>query len=108
MAQNLISKVDGVTLKYTPSEFTYGLQDVSDTQSGRTLDAVMHKNRIAQKRKLNMAIQMRRGNESDFDASKMQPGEFAVSTDQKKVRIAFASGDVKELATTDSIPEISE
>lgn len=55
MATNLISKVDGVTLKYTPSEFTYGLQDVSDTQAGRTLDALMHKNRIAQKRKLNLS-----------------------------------------------------
>lgn len=46
-------KVDGVTIK-TPSDFTWGLQDVSDSASGRTEDALMHKNRIAQKRKLSL------------------------------------------------------
>ncbi|MEY8509698.1 DUF6711 family protein [Lachnospiraceae bacterium 42-17] len=44
--------VDGVEIK-TPSTFTWGIQDVSDAAAGRTLDAVMHKNRIARKRKLS-------------------------------------------------------
>lgn len=45
--------VDGVQIK-TPSAFTWGLQDVSDKAAGRTLDAIMHKNRIARKRKLSL------------------------------------------------------
>lgn len=45
--------VDGVKIK-TPSDFTWGLQDVSDSASGRTQDALMHKNRVAQKRKLSL------------------------------------------------------
>lgn len=44
--------VDGVAIK-TPSGFTWGLQDVSDSAAGRTQDAIMHKNRIARKRKLS-------------------------------------------------------
>lgn len=47
-------KVNGITIK-TPSEMTWGLQDVSDSAAGRTDDAIMHKNRIAQKRKLSLA-----------------------------------------------------
>lgn len=46
--------VNGVEVK-TPSSFSWGLQDVSDSASGRTQDAVMHKNRIAQKRKLSLS-----------------------------------------------------
>lgn len=46
--------VDGVAVK-TPSAFSWGLQDVSDSASGRTLDALMHKNRIAQKRKISLS-----------------------------------------------------
>ena len=46
--------VDGVAVK-TPSAFSWGLQDVSDPASGRTLDALMHKNRIAQKRKISLS-----------------------------------------------------
>lgn len=47
-------KVDGVAIK-TPSEFTWGLQDVSADSAGRTQDALMHKDRIAQKITLNLA-----------------------------------------------------
>lgn len=46
--------VDGVAIK-TPSSFSWGLQDVSDSASGRTQDALMHKNRIAQKRKVSLS-----------------------------------------------------
>ena len=47
-------KVDGEWIK-TPSTFNWGLQDVSGSDAGRTQDAVMHKNRIAQKRKIDLA-----------------------------------------------------
>lgn len=46
--------VDGVEIK-TPSSFSWGLQDVSDSASGRTQDALMHKNRISQKRKISLS-----------------------------------------------------
>lgn len=44
----------GSGLSITPSSFQWDLQDVSDSQSGRTQDGLMHKNRITQKRKLEM------------------------------------------------------
>lgn len=37
-----------------PSKMEWGLQDVSDSEAGRTQDGLMHKNRIAQKRKLTL------------------------------------------------------
>lgn len=46
--------VNGMAVK-TPSSFNWELQDVSGPSSGRTQDAVMHKNRIAQKRKLSFS-----------------------------------------------------
>ena len=49
-------KVDGKLLK-SPSGWTWGLQDVSASDSGRTTDALMHKNRIGQKRKLTLEWQ---------------------------------------------------
>ena len=48
--------VNGVTLR-SPSEMTWGLQDVSDKAAGRTEDALMWKNRVAQKRKLSCGWQ---------------------------------------------------
>ena len=52
MAEVMI-KVDGVSLP-CPSSYEWGLQDVSAGESGRTDDALMHKNRVAQKRKLQL------------------------------------------------------
>ena len=46
--------VDGVELP-TPSTFEWGMIDVSASDSGRTQDAKMHKNRIAQKRQLKLS-----------------------------------------------------
>ena len=46
--------VDGVALP-TPSTFEWGMIDVSASDSGRTQDAKMHKNRIAQKRQLKLS-----------------------------------------------------
>lgn len=53
-----------------------------------------------------MAIQHRRGADKDFDASKMLPGELAVTTDgSRKVYAAFAPGDVKELASKEEVEQ---
>ncbi|MFR5739597.1 MAG: DUF6711 family protein [Coprococcus sp.] len=46
--------VDGVAVK-TPSSFSWGLQDISDSAAGRTQDTVMHKNRVGQKRKISLS-----------------------------------------------------
>jgi hypothetical protein len=45
--------VEGVELP-TPSSFSWGLNDVSDEDSGRTTDDLMHKNRTSQKRKIQL------------------------------------------------------
>ena len=46
--------VDGVALP-CPSEYQWGLMDVSLGESGRTDDTIMHKNRVGQKRKLQVS-----------------------------------------------------
>ena len=56
-----------------------------------------------------MAIQMRRGANSDFSPSKMLPGELAVTTDgSRKAYAAFQAGDVKELAFKEDIKVTAE
>lgn len=45
--------VDGVEMP-CPSAFTWGLQDISAAESGRTDDTLMHKNRVGQKRKISL------------------------------------------------------
>lgn len=44
----------GSGLEITPSAFQWDLQDISAPQSGRTQDGLMHKNRVTQKRKLEL------------------------------------------------------
>ena len=46
-------KVNGTVIK-TPSSFSWGLQDISDSAAGRTQDVLMHKNRVSQKRKISL------------------------------------------------------
>ena len=54
-------------------------------------------------------IQMRRGLESQFDATKMLPAEFAVTTDTEKVHVAFSPGKTKQLMTVDdALEEVQE
>lgn len=54
-------------------------------------------------------LQMRGGNEDDFDPSKMLPREFAVMTDTEKLHIAFAPGKTKQLMTVDdALEEVQE
>ncbi len=45
--------VNGTAVK-DPSAFSWGLNDVSTSSSGRTQDAIMHKTRVAQKRKISL------------------------------------------------------
>ena len=46
-------KVNGVDIP-TPSQFNWSLQDVSSPSAGRTLDGIMHKDRVAQKEKIQL------------------------------------------------------
>lgn len=64
--------VDGVEMP-CPSSFTWGLQDVSDSDAGRTLDALMHKNRIAQKRKLSLQWNAKDPSETAFILQAFNP-----------------------------------
>ena len=50
----------------------------------------------------NARMQMRRGNEADFDPDKMTPGEWAVSLDKKYVRMCFSPGVCVRMATYDA------
>ena len=53
MLQDSLLKINGTAIQ-SPSEYRFGIYDVSDPDSGRTLDGVMHKNRVARKRKLEL------------------------------------------------------
>lgn len=46
-------KVDGIWIP-SPSSMEWGLMDISAAESGRTDDTLMQKNRVGQKRKLNL------------------------------------------------------
>ena len=48
---NFTFQVNGIDVP-TPSKFGWSLQDLSASHSGRTLDGLMHKNRVAQKEKI--------------------------------------------------------
>ena len=51
---NPIQSVNGVAVA-TPYIFKWSLQDISDSNAGRTEDTLMHKNRIGQKRKIELS-----------------------------------------------------
>ena len=46
-----------------------------------------------------MAIQSRRGNISDFDKSKMLPGEWGIALDSQEAFVCFGAGTTKKMAT---------
>ena len=52
-ANNTMLKVNNVFIK-TPSAMTVHIQDVSRSDAGRTEDALMHKNRVARKVKIDL------------------------------------------------------
>lgn len=45
--------VDNVSLP-DPSGYSWGLQDISASDAGRTEDTIMHKNRVGMKRKIHL------------------------------------------------------
>lgn len=53
-SMNPIRAVNGASVP-CPSGYVYNLQDVSSSDAGRTEDALMHKERIAQKVKLELS-----------------------------------------------------
>lgn len=53
-------------------------------------------------------MQMRRGEEAYFDPDKMHPGEWAVSTDTKYVRMCFSPGVCVRMATYEAFEEDME
>lgn len=59
-----------------------------------------------------MAITMRRGKPEEFDATKMLPGEFAVTIGtgrkSRKLYICFAPGEVKQLGTYEDFEDMIE
>lgn len=56
-----------------------------------------------------MAIQIRRGQSTDFDQTKMKQGEFAVLKDTSQVMVSFADGEAEEIAKIKDIqPTMSE
>lgn len=74
---NFILKVDGVRMP-CPSSYSYGLQDVSIAESGRTDDALMHKGRIAQKRKLALSWSELTPEETSTVLTAFNPEYFSV------------------------------
>lgn len=55
---NKLIIVDGVALPQ-PYLYSWSLQDVSAPNAGRTEDALMHKDRVAQKRKIQLSWRMK-------------------------------------------------
>ena len=53
-----------------------------------------------------MAIQLRRGNETDLDISQFKPGEVAVCLDSGKMIVKLSGGNYLTLTDTDAIQEI--
>ena len=51
---NNMIRVNGTKIK-TPSSFSWGLQDISASDAGRTQDSLMHKNRLSKKRKISLS-----------------------------------------------------
>lgn len=54
MASEIMITVDGVAMP-CPSSFSCVIQDISAAESGRTDNALMHKNRVGQKRKISLS-----------------------------------------------------
>ena len=88
--------VDGVPIK-EPSEMTYGLQDVSASNAGRTQDTIMWKNRVGQKVTLGLAWSMTTPEETAEILQAFDPEYIMVTYHDaklnRKVTKEFYSGD---------------
>ena len=78
MAHRSMIKVDNVAIK-TPSAFEWELNDVSASDAGRTQDALMHKNRVARKRKIKLAWSMPTPEEAKAILEAFAPEYFNVT-----------------------------
>ena len=88
--------VDGVPVK-TPSSMSIGFQDVSNSDAGRTQDALMHKNLIARKRKIDLVWAAPTPEEAHAILTAFYPEYFQVTyydpLDGETVTRTFYSGD---------------
>lgn len=78
MANEIMITVDGVTMPPL-YKFTWGLQDVSSSEAGRTEDAIMHKERVAQKRKLQVSWRVKSWPETARIISAFNPEYISVT-----------------------------
>lgn len=78
MANNFTFKVNGVDVPI-PSEFGWSIQDVSAPDSGRTLDAVMHKERVARKEKIQLKWNGKTPEETSVILNAFAPEYFNVT-----------------------------
>lgn len=88
--------VDGKNVK-TPAKFEVGIQDVSSADAGRTQDAIMHKNRVAQKITIALAWNATTPEETSEILTAFDPEYVDVSfinpkTNKRETR-TFYSGD---------------
>lgn len=77
MAEHIMITVDEVAMP-CPSSFTFGLQDVSSAESGRDDEGYMFKNRITQKRKIQLAWNAKDWQEVAFIMRAFNPEYVAV------------------------------
>lgn len=70
--------VDGVEMP-CPSSFSWGLQDISASESGRTDDTIMHKNRVGQKRKISLQWNMKDRSTTAFILQAFNPENISVT-----------------------------
>lgn len=77
MADNRLIVVDGVTLPQ-PYVYQWSLQDVSDSDSGRTEDVLFHKNRVGQKRKIQLGWRGKSTSETSLILSAFNPEYISV------------------------------
>lgn len=76
-SNNTMIRVDGRRVK-TPSVFHLSFQDISASDAGRTTDALMHKNRVARKRKISLAWNAPTPNEAHDILTAFAPEYFNV------------------------------
>ena len=90
--------VDVVWIK-SPSSLTYGLKDISASDSGRTDDTIMHKNRVGQKVTLDLSWSGPTPEEASEILKAFDPEYIEVTyhdpKENKMVTKTFYSGDKK-------------
>ena len=96
MPRNNMMMVDWVKIK-SPSSLTWGQQDISASDAGRTDDTIMHKNRVGQKVTLKLARNGMDPDETSTILKAFDPEYFHVTyhdpKENKVVTKEFYSGD---------------